>query len=150
MNTINISASTRIMAPASRVYGIIADYREGHPHIVPPRYFRNLVVEEGGIGAGTKISFEMVLFGKVQQTGSVITEPEPGRVLMESTVDGLAVTRFIVDPLEDGKTCRVTIDTDLKSMGFIGNALIRLLFRRIYREELALLAAQALSGDGRG
>jgi hypothetical protein len=150
LNTINISASTRIMAPASRVYGIIADYREGHPHIVPPRYFRNLVVEEGGIGEGTKIRFEMVLFGKVQQTGSVVTEPEPGRVLMESTVDGLAVTRFIVDPLEDGKTCRVTIDTDLKSMGFIGNALIRLLFRRIYREELALLAAQALRGSGRG
>ena len=143
MNTINITASAVVHAPAAQVYGIIADYREGHPHIVPPRYFRNLVVAEGGTGAGTRIHFEMMLFGQVQKTGSVVTEPEPGRVLVESTVDGLAVTRFIVDPQEDGKTCRVTIDTDLKSMGFIGNAFIRFLFRRIYREELALLAAHA-------
>ena len=143
MNTINISASAIIHAPASRVYAIIADYREGHPHIVPPKYFRNLVVEQGGTGAGTKIRFEMVLFGKVQKTGSVVSEPEPGRVLVESTVDGMAVTRFIVDAQEDGKTCRVTLDTDLKSMGFIGNALIRFLFGRIYREELALLQAHA-------
>lgn len=102
MGTFNISASTLIPAPSQQVYGIIADYREGHPHIVPPKYFRNLVVEEGGTGAGTKIRFEMVLFGKVQQTGSRITEPEPGRVLVESTLDGLAVTQFIVDPLEGG------------------------------------------------
>lgn len=147
MNTINITASAVIPAPASRVYGIIADYREWHPRIVPPKYFRNLEVVEGGTGAGTKIRFEMVLFGKVQKTGSVVTEPEPGRVLAESTLDGLAVTRFIVDALEGGKACRVTIDTDLKSMGFIGNALIRFLFGRIYREELALLAAQATRED---
>lgn len=73
----------------------------------------------------------------------MITEPEPGRVLVESTVDGLAVTRFIVDPLENGTACKVTIDTDLKSMGFIANMLIKFLFKRIYREELALLTAHA-------
>jgi hypothetical protein len=141
--TLNISASASIPARPGRVYGIIADYRNGHPHIIPPQYFRNLVVEEGGVGAGTKIRFEMVLFGKVQQAGSVITEPEPGRVLVESTVDGMAVTRFIVEPQEDGKSCTVTISTDLKSQGFIGNLLVRMLFRRIYREELALLAKHA-------
>lgn len=144
MGTFNISASTLIAAPAQQVYGIIADYREGHPHIVPPKYFRNLVVEEGGTGAGTKIRFEMVLFGKVQQTGSRITEPEPGRVLVESTLDGLAVTQFIVDPLEGGEASKVTISTEMKSMGFVANLLIKFLFKRIYREELALLAEYAL------
>lgn len=144
MGTFNISASTLINAPSQQVYGIIADYREGHPHIVPPKYFRNLVVEEGGTGAGTKIRFEMVLFGKVQQTGSRITEPEPGRVLVESTLDGLAVTQFIVDPLEGGEASKVTIFTEMKSMGFVANLLIKFLFKRIYREELALLAEYAL------
>ena len=35
-----ITASRRVAAPASRVYDIIADYRDGHPSILP-RAFRN-------------------------------------------------------------------------------------------------------------
>ena len=100
----------------------------------------DLVVEEGGIGAGTKVRFEMVMFGKVQQAQSIITEPEPGRVLVESTTDGLAVTRFIVEARDGGRAANVTISTDLKNQGLIGNAIIKFLFKRIYREELALLA----------
>lgn len=146
MSTINISASAIVPAPPQRVYDIIADYRNDHPHIIPPKYFRNLVVEEGGTGAGTRIRFEMILFGKVQQTQSVVTEPHPGRELVESTVDGLAVTRFIVDPIEGGMGCKVTISTDLRSMGLVGNAAIRFLFKRIYREELVLLADYAIRG----
>lgn len=143
MSVFNISASAVIPATPQRVYDIIADYRNDHPNIVPPKYFRNLVVEEGGTGAGTKIRFEMILFGKVQQAQSTITEPEPGRVLAESTTDGLAVTRFIVEPLDGGKAANVTISTEMKSMGLIENAIIRFLFKRIYREELALLAKYA-------
>lgn len=144
MSRFNISASAIIPTQAQHVYGIIADYRNGHPHIIPPKYFRNLVVEEGGIGAGTKIRFEMIMFGKAQQAQSVITEPEPGRVLVESTTDGMAVTSFIVDPVEDGKASKVTISTEMKSMGFVANALIKFLFKRIYREELALLEKYAV------
>jgi len=140
LTLVNISGAAVIPAPPQRVYGIIADYRSGHTHIIPPKYFRNLVVEEGGIGAGTKVRFEMVMFGKVQQAQSIITEPEPGRVLVESTTDGLAVTRFIVEARDGGRAANVTISTDLKSQGLIGNAIIKFLFKRIYREELALLA----------
>lgn len=143
MSLFNISASAVIPTSSQHVYGIIADYRNGHPHIIPPKYFRNLVVEEGGVGAGTKIRFEMVMFGKVQQAQSVITEPEPGRVLVESTTDGMAVTSFIVEPQDSGKAANVTISTEMKSMGLIGNAIIKFLFKRIYREELALLAEYA-------
>ncbi len=144
MSLFNISASAVVPAAPQHVYGIIADYRNGHPHIIPPKHFRNLVVEEGGIGAGTKVRFEMVIFGKVQQAQSVITEPQPGRVLVESTTDGMAVTSFIVEPVDGGKAANVTISTEMKSMGFIGNALIKFLFRRIYREELVLLAEYAI------
>jgi len=140
LTLVNISGAAVIPAPPQRVYGIIADYRSGHTHIIPPKYFRNLVVEEGGIGAGTKVRFEMVMFGKVQQAQSIITEPEPGRVLVESTTDGLAVTRFIVEARDGGRAANVTISTDLKNQGLIGNAIIKFLFKRIYREELALLA----------
>lgn len=144
MSVFNVSGSAVIPAPSQHVYGIIADYRNSHPHIAPPKYFRNVAVVEGGVGAGTKIRFEMVLFGKTQQVESVITEPEPGRVLVETTSDGLAVTSFIVDPLDGGKAANVTISTDMKNMGFISNMLIKFLFKRIYREELALLAEYAV------
>lgn len=37
------SGSGVVHAPPTRVYGIIADYRLHHPHIVPPEYFRRVV-----------------------------------------------------------------------------------------------------------
>lgn len=56
-----IVVSELIAATAPRIYERLADYRDGHPHILPPRYFRNLVVEQGGRGAGTIIRFEFLL-----------------------------------------------------------------------------------------
>ena len=53
MRTIRVTGIARIDAPAAKVYGILADYHVGHPSILPPA-FRNLIVEEGGVGAGTR------------------------------------------------------------------------------------------------
>ncbi len=72
-------------APADRVYAIIADYRNGHPHILP-KQFRNLTVEQGGVGAGTIIRFEVRVFGQTQHFRAVVSEPEPGRVLVEENL----------------------------------------------------------------
>jgi hypothetical protein len=33
-----VEADLRIDAPAERIYPLIADYRSGHPRILPPRY----------------------------------------------------------------------------------------------------------------
>ena len=43
-----ISASKLISAPVRSVYDLIADYRNGHPRILPKPYFVSLHVEEGG------------------------------------------------------------------------------------------------------
>ena len=40
MSTYEASASRVIAAAPERVYSIIADYRAGHPHILPERFFR--------------------------------------------------------------------------------------------------------------
>ena len=40
-------------APAAKVYEVLSDYQEGHPAILPRKYFIDLTVEEGGRGAGT-------------------------------------------------------------------------------------------------
>lgn len=93
-----VSASAIIPARRERVYSLIANYRDGHPRILP-KEFTDLVVDEGGVGAGTIIHFQMNLFGKKQTLRATITEPERGRVLSETyhDTDGM-VTTFIVDP----------------------------------------------------
>lgn len=141
-----ITASGMVQAPASLVYGIIADYHDGHPHILPKQYFPSLVVEEGGIGAGTRIRFEMKAMGRVTTTRAVITEPEPGRILVESSPESGVVTTFLVEPVQANQA-KVTFTTELKTRdGFLGRIegfMAKLFLNRVYAEELAILAAFA-------
>jgi len=96
------SATAVIRVSAGRVYDILADYRQHHPRIVPPEYFRKIEVEEGGIGAGTRIRVEMRVLGTTKRFVHLIREPEPGRVLEEGDADGSGTTTFTVDPVENG------------------------------------------------
>src|SRR5579864_9197509 len=77
-----VSASALIPARRERVYSLIANYHDGHTRIVP-KQFSNLVVEQGGIGAGTIIRFQMSVLGRKQTFRAAVTEPEPGRMLVE-------------------------------------------------------------------
>ena len=47
MKSYQASLKRRIAAPAPLAYSIIADYRDGHQRIIPPKVFQNLIVEEG-------------------------------------------------------------------------------------------------------
>src|SRR5512139_3319670 len=96
-----IAVSSLIQAPAQQIYAIIADYRNGHPRILPKPYFVSLEVEEGGVGAGTVIRFQMRLMGRLQSFHSRIREPVPGKVLAETDLDSGAVTTFKVEPRDD-------------------------------------------------
>ena len=147
-----VSASALIPARRERVYKLIANYRDGHPRILP-RQFSNLVVEQGGVGAGTIIRFQMSVFGKKQTFRAAITEPEPGRVLVESDVetDG-AVTTFTVDPGSAPADSRVTIATELPVpsgfLGWIERKFATILLRPIYLKELENLARVATGPFG--
>ena len=142
-----ITASAVIPARRERVYSILANYKDGHPRILP-RQFRDVIVEQGGMGAGTIIRFQMSLLGKKQTYRAAITEPEPGRVLVETYLepDG-AVTTFVVDPGTAPADSRVTISTELAvRSGFAGlleKQISTLLLRPIYEKELANLARVA-------
>src|SRR5204863_2277113 len=83
----SVSGSLRIAAPPARLYGIISDYRNGHPHILP-KQFSNLRVESGsGVGAGTTIRFEVTMMGRTDRNKAIVSEPEPGRVLVETNLE---------------------------------------------------------------
>jgi uncharacterized protein YndB with AHSA1/START domain len=150
--TLTVSAMRRIPAPPAEVYAILADYTVGHPHILPSTYFRNIEVEEGGVGAGTRIRFDMTVLGTSRTMRAEIEEPKPGRVLVERDVEGKAVTTFTVNPAREGRDSDVTITTVVKTRGGILGVVERMaskaFLERVYRDELSRLAAYAASGAG--
>ena len=143
----SFSASSLIPAPAQIVYKLIADYQNGHPRIVPKPYFVSLNVEKGSYGEGTVINFQMKVMGQVQSFHSVITEPTPGRILVEKDLNTGATTTFTVEPRQSGKESFVTIATTIEVpesiAGKIQGWLAGQLLRPIYVKELQQLAKVA-------
>ena len=145
-----VVASARIAAAPAQVYAIIANYRQGHPRILP-KEFSGLTVEQGGIGAGTIIRFQMTVFGKTKHFRAAITEPDPGRVLVETNLEEAgAVSTFTVNPGQSPQDSEVTISTELVmksgAHGAIERILITWVLRGIYRRELELLAVTTRRG----
>jgi polyketide cyclase/dehydrase/lipid transport protein len=143
-----VSASALIAAPAQQIYSILSDYRTHHPRIVPKQYFTKLEVEEGGMGAGTLTRLDIRVLGTKKTVRHIISEPEPGRVLVETDVEGSTVTTFTVESVADGAQTRLTISTRFRTdhrglAGKIERMLTLLVLKRIYRLELANIAAYA-------
>ena len=115
--------------------------------ILPKPYFLSLDVEKGGYGEGTVIHFQMKVMGRVLSFHSVITEPTPGRVLVETDLNTGAVTTFMVEPHQEGKQSFVTISTTINVpdgiAGKIQGWLTTQLLRPIYLKEIEQLAAVA-------
>jgi hypothetical protein len=141
-----LSVSALIHAPPQDVYVIIADYRHGHPQILPKPPFVSLDVEQGGFGNGTVIRVDMRMLGRQQTFRAVITEPDPGRVLLETNDNGYATT-FTVEPRSDGQHAYVTITTEMTGRAGLAGALewwlASRLLRPVYVRELGQLATVA-------
>ena len=144
MTTAQASASATIAAQPAAVYAVLADYRNHHPRILPPQYFRDFVVEEGGQGAGTVFRTAVHLFGSKSANHMIVSEPQPGRVLMETDLETGLVTTFTVTPLANGQQSTVAIQTVWpRKTGLAGQLeawLTGQVMRMIYRKELGLLA----------
>ena len=140
-----VSATGLVKAAPARVYAILADYRDGHPHVLPRPPFGELVVEQGGTGAGTVIRFDMRVLGRTRRARGVVTEPAPGRVLAETYEDG-TVTSFTVDPV--GNQSRVRIETSWEASRGVSGLIERLitprLFRKLYAQEFDLIERWAI------
>jgi hypothetical protein len=143
--TAHASATARIDAPAREVYDVFADYRDGHPHVLPRQFFSSLEVLSGGRGAGTRIRVGTRLLGVEKTFDMTVTEPEPGRVLLETDpVTGLE-TAFLVEPIGDSERSQVTIATTWQPRSGLAGRIERVvtppLLRWVYRKELAQLSA---------
>ncbi len=144
MNQIHVEVSAVIEARPEKVFAILSDYRVSHPAILPKQYFTEVAVEQGGQGAGTVVRVRMSVMGTQLAYRQVVSEPQPGRVLMESDAAAGVTTTFTVEPLDGGNHSRVTIATDAAVRPGIAGWLERLfnppMMRRIYRQELQQLA----------
>ncbi len=144
MCVVQVSSRALIPAPPQAVYSLIADYRDGHPRMLPRRYFPRLEVERGGSGEGTIIRFEVKLFGTTRRVRAEISEPKPGEELVETDLTTGARTTFIVVPRPGGRESEVTIKTEWEASGLRGwlaRMMAPSLLRRIYAEQLAQLEA---------
>ncbi|HET6386621.1 MAG TPA: SRPBCC family protein [Armatimonadota bacterium] len=140
MPVVNVSEEKVIAAPAEKVYACLTDYERHHGKILPPS-FSNYRVEQGGLGAGTIVSFQMAARGRMRTFRMQVDEPKPGETLRETDTNSSLVTNFTVTPQDGG--CRVRIDTRWKGASGIGGVMERFFAPRalgkIYVDELARL-----------
>jgi len=141
------SVSKKINSSPDVVYSIIADYNDAHPKILPKPPFISLKVERGGIGAGTEMSVQIKMFSKVQTYRTVVTEPAPGKTLVETTDTGY-ITTFSVQSENNGNSCLVTFSTELAHYSGLMKKfefwVISKLLQPVYKIELEILASEAV------
>lgn len=143
MSKIYAEASQIIDATPEAVYALLSDYKEGHPLILPPQHFGPLTVEKGGQGAGTVMNVEIRAFGNKTTYHLIVSEPEPGRVLVEKDIEQDVTTTFTVDPVNDGRQANVTIGTEFVTAKGLAGVMEKLMtppvMRMIYKKELRQL-----------
>jgi Polyketide cyclase / dehydrase and lipid transport len=148
MGKIHVKASAVLNARSEDVYATIADYRHGHPNILPESFY-DLQVEQGGYGAGTIIRFKMKVLGVEAAFCHRVSEPEPGRVLVEQDIAATqnVITTFSVIPVDNDQKSRVEIDTTMNPSaglaGVVERIVVPIINARIYAKELKLLEAVA-------
>jgi hypothetical protein len=140
----HVEESQVINANATALYSLIRDYQVGHPAILPKPYFSALTIEQGGQGAGTIVTGSLTAFGTSYPLHQLVSEPDPGHVLMETDIESGQYTTFTFEPLNGGSQTRVTIASEFPmTPGLIGliEKLTKPLFvRRLYKQELGNLA----------
>ena len=145
-NWIHAEAALVIDARPEELYAVVSDYRVGHPAILPKEYFtKGLTVEQGGSGAGTILHSSVSVMGREFPFRQMVTEPEPGRVIVETDLDTGQYSTFTFDALNGGKQTRVTISSEFPlSKGLMG-VMERLtkasMARKMFARELQNLAA---------
>lgn len=145
MAKVEASAQRTIDAPADAVYGYLADMSQ-HPKFLPPA-FSDFQVVEGGVGAGTVTTFSVTAGGRTRNYRMNVTEPAPGRTLVESDAKSSLVTTFNVEP--QGSKSLVSIHTSWNGAGGIGGFFEKTFapgaMKKLYLDELDRLNTYALS-----
>ena len=127
-----VSAGGSVAAPPDVVYRYLSDMQNHHPHFLPPA-FSEFQVVAGGVGEGTVVTFWFNAGGRRSVFRQTVTEPEPGRRMVETDANSSSVTTFVVDPVDGGRTSKVTISTQWNGARGIGGFFERMFAPRVMK-----------------
>ena len=144
MAKVEASAERTIDAPADQVYGYLADMHQ-HPQFLPPA-FSDFRVEEGGVGTGSVTRFAVTAGGRTRNYRMRVTEPDPGRTLVESDANSSLVTTFHVEPQGGKSLVRISTSWDGASGigGFFERTFAPRALHRMFLDELERLNTYAV------
>ncbi|HTP09852.1 MAG TPA: hypothetical protein VMP08_16460, partial [Anaerolineae bacterium] len=94
------------------------------------------------------LRFQMRASGITRTFLADVTEPEPGRVLVESNrlesdPTSTSVTTFTVDPIDGGQRAQVMISTVLSVSNWLEGLFTAMFLRHVYAQELKQIASLA-------
>jgi len=143
-HVVTASAERTINAPADQVYQYLAD-PQLHSRLLPSPFY-DFQVEDGGTGTGSAVRYKINFAGGVRELRMQVTEPEPGRALVQTDTNGSGlVTTFTVTP--QGEQARVNITSRFDGETGVAGVVERIIaprrLHRVYAEELARLDAYA-------
>ena len=142
MSEIAVVVDQTYDAAPEAVFAALADYAGVRPKILAPE-FTDFEVLDGGVGAGTRIGYNLHATKKrVRAVEAVVTEPTPGRQLLEADSKSSLLVLWDVVAAAGGGS-RVTVRVNWQGAGGIGGFFERRFapagIRRIYTAELARL-----------
>ena len=154
MSMVTTSCTAQIDAPPSAVYHLFADYRTGHPRILPKPYFSGLEVLSGGYGAGTVFRTTVTVMGVKTHYHMTVSEPVPGHILVEEDTKLGVRTSFTVEPAAGGTQSRLTIATTWPPkpglLGWIERITTAGFMRKIYTAQFDLVREHVCAPSLRG
>jgi uncharacterized protein YndB with AHSA1/START domain len=113
-----VAAAERVIArPPTEVYAALADYAGRRRAIMPPAY-HDYVVESGGSGAGTVVRWTLHVGNHRRPYRMQVSEPQPGRLLVERDADSTMTTQWEVHPEGTGSRVRVSSTWLQRAKGF--------------------------------
>src|SRR3954454_18190648 len=108
MSDIAVVVDRTFDAPPEATFAAVADYVKVRPSILPPE-ITDFEVLEGGIGAGTRFTYNLHATKKrVRHVEAAVTEPVSGKQLLEDDGNSSLAVTWNVDPSGAGGS-RVTV-----------------------------------------
>jgi hypothetical protein len=140
-----VAQTERLIAASPQLTrDFLADYRINRPRILPPEYFENYRVEQGGDGAGTVIRYRLRAGGRERPYRMRVEEPAEGRSLVERDTNSSLVTSWTLTSAESAERTLVGLASRWEGASGIGGVFERLFapraLRRIYDEVLERLS----------
>jgi len=143
---IKAESSAKIHTPSQTLYQFIADYKYGHPSILPEKHFSDFAVEKGGYGKDTVVCFRFTLAGNSRKMRVIVDEPIPGKLITETELETGILTSFLFEPVGDDMTI-LKITSEWKKEGFMGlieKIFVPIMMKKVFEKQFENIRDQLL------